>query len=129
MYSVLKFKFINVQIMLSILEALGTEAVIFENLKQTSERMNNLEDLDKDRWATVAYLCDKVKSLEQRIKNVERENEDLLQLNNKLTIQNNKLSEKFVQISEMKKEMIRLMKHQDLKLRFPNSNYSSMWYT
>ena len=73
-------------------------------------------DLDEDRWATVAYLCDKVKSLQQRLKNVERENEDLLQLNNKLTIQNKKLSEKFVQISEIQKEMIRLMKPQDFKL-------------
>ena len=85
--------------MLRILEASGTEAVIFENLEQTSDWINNLEDLDKDGWATVAYLCDKVKSLEQRIKNIERENENLLQFNNKLTIQNNKLSEKFVQIS------------------------------
>ena len=102
--------------MLSILEASGTEAVIFENLEQTSERINNSEDLDKDRWATVACLCDKVKSLELRIKKVERENADLLQLNNKLTNQNNKLSDKFVQISKMQKEMIRLMKPQDLKL-------------
>ena len=87
-----------------------------ENLEQTSERINNLEDLDKDRWATVAYLCDKVKSLEQRIKIIERENENLLQFNNKLNIQSNKLSEKFVQISEMQTEIIRLMKPQDLKL-------------
>ena len=50
--------------MLSILEALGTEAVIFKNLEQTAERINNIEDLVKDRMATVAYLCDEVKSLE-----------------------------------------------------------------
>ena len=53
--------------MLSDLELSRSGVIIFENLKNTAERLNDLEDSDKDNWATVAYLHDKVKFLEQEI--------------------------------------------------------------
>ena len=41
--------------MLSDLELSKSEVIIFENLENTAERLNDLEDSDKDNWATVAY--------------------------------------------------------------------------
>ena len=44
------FKMLNDQ------ESSRSEAIIFLNLENAAERINDLEDLDKDRWATVLNL-------------------------------------------------------------------------
>ena len=97
--------------MLNYLEISGSEAIIFENLENVVERVNDLEELDHDRWATVAHLCDKVKSLEQRIKNLENEKRDLEQFNKTLmdeTLQLNKTCAKALEIQE---ELFKLFKN------------------
>ena len=89
--------------MLNNLEISGSEAIIFENLENVVERVNDLEDLDQDRWATVAHLCDKIKSLEKKITNLEKENRDLKQLNKTVveeTLQLNKTCAKALEVQE-----------------------------
>ena len=58
--------------MLNDQELSRSEAIIFENMENAADRINDLEDLNKDRWATVAYLCEKIKNLEKDNQDVEK---------------------------------------------------------
>ena len=75
-----------------------SEVIIFENLKRAAKKINDLEDLDEDRWATVAYLCDKVTSLEKVIKNLERGNQDLKKVNETLLNKNIEVDDRLKKI-------------------------------
>ena len=48
--------------MLNNLDITVSELILFENLKRTAERITYLEELDEDRWSTIAYLCKKVEN-------------------------------------------------------------------
>ena len=48
--------------MLNDLQTTVSEAIIFENLKQTAEKLEYLEQLDKNHWVTTACLCKKIES-------------------------------------------------------------------
>ena len=54
--------------MLSNLEVSISEVIIFKNLRKAVERNSELEDLDEDRWSTVAYLCSNFQKLERGLK-------------------------------------------------------------
>ena len=71
--------------MLNNLDITVSEVLLFENLKRTAEILTNLEELDEDRWSTIAYLCKKVLNLEQNFKNLREENNSLAQTNKNLT--------------------------------------------
>ena len=58
--------------MLNDLEITISEVILFENLKLTAERLSDLEELDEDRWSTVAYLCNKIENLERNFKDLEK---------------------------------------------------------
>ena len=82
----------------SILSDLGvsiSEVIIFENLRKAAERISELEDLDEDRWSTVAYLCSNFEKLEKSFKELEKENQ-------KLKLENEKLN---TQITQLKKKL------------------------
>ena len=71
--------------MLNNLDITVSELILFENLKRTAERITDLEELDEDRWSTIAYLCKKVENLEQNFKTLCEENNSLAQTNKNLT--------------------------------------------
>ena len=58
-----------------------SEVILFENLKRTSERITDFEELDEDRWSTTAYLCKKLENLEQNFNNLREEKNSLAQTN------------------------------------------------
>ena len=60
--------------MLNDLEISLSETFILENLKRTTDKIADLEDLDKDRWFTVAYLCNKYGNLERKFEDLEKRN-------------------------------------------------------
>ena len=85
-------------------------------MRQTTERLGDLEELDKDHWATIASLCKKIESLEQKIQNLEKElinqtrkslTKEIINLNKKVlkfkeTNGNFKTTEKIVNVSSKK---------------------------
>ena len=77
-----------------------TEIILFENLKQTAKTITDLEELNEDRWTTIAYLFKKLENLKQSFKNLHAENNGLAQTNENLTKVISKLSEKYSQIVE-----------------------------
>ena len=91
-----------------------SEIIIFENLKNAAKRINELEDLDEDRWATVAYLCDKVTSLEKVIKNLERDNLDLKKVNETLLNKNIENDDKLKNILEAQSNLFKVFERLNL---------------
>ena len=85
-----------------------SEVIIFENLKRAAKKINDLEDLDEDRWATVAYLCDKVTSLEKVIKNLERDNQDLKKVNETLLNKNIEVDDRLKTILETQNNIFKI---------------------
>ena len=79
--------------MLNNLDITVSEVILFENLKRTAERITDLEELDEDRWSTIAYSCKKLENLEQNFSNLREENNSLAQTNENLTKVISKLSE------------------------------------
>ena len=73
--------------MLNNLEISLSEIIILENLKRTADSIADLEDLDEDRWSTVAHLCNKYEKLEQKCKELEKRNKNLEEKMKKLTEQ------------------------------------------
>ena len=67
-------------------------------MKNAAHKINDLEDLDKDRWATVAYLCHKVNGLEEAIKNLEKDNQNLKKTNETLLNKNIEIDDKLKNI-------------------------------
>ena len=91
-----------------------SEIIIFENLKNAAKRINDLEDLDEDRWATVAYLCDKVAGLEKVIKNLERDNQDLKKTNETLLNKNIEIDDKLKDILEAQSNLFKVLEKLNL---------------
>ena len=90
--------------MLSDLEVSLSEIIILENLKRAADRITDLEDLDEDRWSTVAYLCKKLDGLERSIRDLEEKNKDLAKANKDLTEQVLKINNTLGQRVEFQKE-------------------------
>ena len=97
--------------MLSDLDLSRSEVIIFENLENTAERLNDLEDSDKDNWATVAYLHDRVKLLEQEIEILKKENRELIHLNKNLTDETAELNKNRTEAIDKQKEILKLLKN------------------
>ena len=74
--------------MLNDLEISLSEIIIIENLKRTADRIADLEDLDEDRWSTIAHLCNKYEELEQKFKELENINKNLEEKMKNLTLPN-----------------------------------------
>ena len=90
--------------MLSDLEVSLSEIIILENLKRAADRITDLEDLDEDRWSTVAYLCKKLEGFERSIRDLEKKNKDLEKANKDLTEQVSKINNTIEQTVEFQKE-------------------------
>ena len=86
--------------MLNDLEITISEVILFENLKLTAERLNDLEELNEDRWSTIAHSCNKIENLERNFKDFEKENKNLIKANKDLTKLIDKLAEKYFKITE-----------------------------
>ena len=97
--------------MINYLEISGSEAIIFENLENVVERVDDLEDLDQDRWATIAHLCDKVKSLEKKITNLEKENRDLKQFSKTVVEETLQFNKTCAEALEVQGELFKLLKN------------------
>ena len=93
--------------MLNDLEITISEVILFENLKSTVERLNDLEELDEDRWSTIAHLCNKIENLERNFKDLEKENKSLIKTNQDLTKVIDELAEKYSKITENQKEILK----------------------
>ena len=96
--------------MLNNLDITVSELILFENLKRTAERITYLEELDEDRWSTIAYLCKKVENWEQNFKTLCEENNSLAQTNKNLTKIIYKLSKEYSKIVEDHKEILNVVK-------------------
>ena len=97
--------------MLNDLQTTVSEAIIFENLKQTAEKLGYLEELDKGHWGTTAWLCKKIESLEQNIQNLEEEKEIINQTNNILTIEVSNLNKKVLKLEKTQNKILKLLKN------------------
>ena len=73
-------------------------------------RIFDLEGLDQDRWATVSYLCNKVKNLGKSIKNLKKENRDLKQLNKTVVQETLQLNKTYAKALEIQEELFKLFK-------------------
>ena len=93
--------------MLNDLEITVSEVILFENLKLTAERLNDLEDLDEDRWSTIAHLCNKIENLERNFKDLEKENRNLNKTNKDLTKVLDELTEKYLRITENQNKILK----------------------
>ena len=102
--------------MLSDLEVSISEVIIFENLRKAAERISELEDLDEDRWSTVAYLCSNFEKLEKGSKELEKENQKLKQENKNLKEQIAQLNENYAQTIKFQEEILTLLR--DLKVEY-----------
>ena len=91
-----------------------SEVIIFENLKRVAKKINDLEDLDEDRWATVAYLCDKITGLENVIKNLEKDNQDLKKVNETLLNKNIEIDDKLKNILETQSNLFKVFERLNL---------------
>ena len=96
--------------MLNNLDITVSEVILFENLKRTAERITDLEELDEDRWSTIAYLCKKVENSEQNFKTLREENNSLTRTNKNLTKIIYNLSQEYSKIVEDHKEILKLVK-------------------
>ena len=83
-------------------------AIIFLNVKNAAKKINDLQDLVEDWWATVAYLCDKVTGLEKVIKNLEKDNLDLKKVNGTLLNKNIEIVDKLKNILEAQSNLFRV---------------------
>ena len=96
--------------MLINLDITVSEVILFENLKRTSEKITDLEELDEDRWSTIAYLCKKLENLEQNFNNLREEKNSLAQTNENLRKVISKLSEENSKVVKDLKEILNLVK-------------------
>ena len=95
--------------MLNDLEITISKVILFENLKLTAERFNDLEEFNEDRWSTMAHLCNKIENLERNFKDLEKENKSLIKTNKNLTRVIDELTEKYLKITENQKEILKLL--------------------
>ena len=86
--------------MLNDLEITVAETIIFDNLRKTSERLTDLENLDGDRWSTVPYSCNRIEKLENKFTNLIKVNKDLNHKNEILNRNFLELNEKYTKIIE-----------------------------
>ena len=94
--------------MLNDQEFLLPETIIFENLKNAAKKINDLEDLDEDLWATVPFLCDKVNGLEKAIKSLEKYNLHLKKANETLSNENTEIKHKLKNILETQNNIFKI---------------------
>ena len=91
------------------LQTTVSEAIIFENLKRTAEKLGYLEELDKDHWVTTAWLCKKIESLERNIQKLEKE--IINQTNEHLTIEVSNLNKRVLNLERTQNEILKLLKN------------------
>ena len=89
-------------------------------MKNAAKKINDLEDLDKDRWATLAYLCDKGNCLEKAIKNLEKDNQDLKKTNETLLNKNIEIDDKLKNILETQSNFFKVFEKINYKFHFFN---------